>query len=56
MVNLGKLFAAQGEQRPARHDHLAGGAAARDQFVRRFLLGDHPADEDDLRLGQILGA
>ena len=56
MVNFGKLLVAQGEQRPARHDRLARGAATRDQFVRRVLLGDHPADEHDIRPGQVLFA
>jgi hypothetical protein len=56
MVNFGKLFVAQGEQRPARHDRLPRCAATRDQFVRRVLLGDHPADEHDIRPGQILFA
>jgi hypothetical protein len=56
MVNFRKLFMARGEQRPTRHDCLARGTAARDQFVRRVLLGDHPADEHDLGAGQILFA
>ena len=43
-----------GEQRPARHDRLAGRAATGDEFVRRVSLSNHPADEHEVGPRQVL--
>ena len=56
VVNLGELLVLEGEQRPARHDRLARRAAAGDQLARRVPLGNHPADEHNIRPRQVLFA